>query len=360
MRQRISRRCALRTLGGAGIGLVGSLVCRGGGGGDGSRTRARSPTSRPGRAFRQGLHEVADGVWAYLQPDGGWGLANAGLVTGGDSALLVDTLFDLALTDSMLAAMRRTTRAAQRIGTVVNTHANGDHWFGNVLVADAEIVASAACAEEMTEMTPVALAGLVDIAGGLGPAGSFVREVFGAFEFHGIEPAFPTRTFSDTLDLAVGDRVVRLVEVGPAHTRGDVVVHLPDDGVVLTGDILFNGVHPLVWTGPVRHWIAACDRLLGLDGVSTFVPGHGPLATRRDVVEMRDYLDLLVAEVVPRHAAGMSPLEAARDVDMGPYAGWTDPERLAANVTTVYAELGADVATDPVSLFGQMAALAGA
>src|SRR5580704_19587713 len=81
-------------------------------------------------AYEKGLHEVSDGVWAYLQPDGGWGWSNAGLVTGGGASLLVDTLFDSKLTSEMLDAMRRTTAAAQRIGTLVNTHANGDHCFG--------------------------------------------------------------------------------------------------------------------------------------------------------------------------------------------------------------------------------------
>ena len=83
--------------------------------------------------YQKGMHEVANGVWAYLQPDGGWGWSNAGLITDGNQSLLVDTLFDLKLTAEMLAAMRSTTAAAKNIGTLVNTHANGDHWFGNSL-----------------------------------------------------------------------------------------------------------------------------------------------------------------------------------------------------------------------------------
>src|ERR671923_1505669 len=99
--------------------------------------------------YTRGLHDVGDGVWAYLQPDGGWGWSNAGLVADGGASLLVDTLFDLRLTADMLDTMRAAVPAASRIGTVVNTHANGDHCYGNALVADAEIVASSAAAEEM-------------------------------------------------------------------------------------------------------------------------------------------------------------------------------------------------------------------
>ena len=95
--------------------------------------------------YTKGLHEVGDRLWAYLQPDGGWGWSNAGLVVDGETSLLVDTLFDLPLTADMLAAMRAATPAASTIGTVVNTHANGDHCYGNQLVAGAEIVASSAC-----------------------------------------------------------------------------------------------------------------------------------------------------------------------------------------------------------------------
>ena len=105
-------------------------------------------------AYEKGLREVGDGIWAYLQPDGGWGWSNAGLVTGGDASLLVDTLFDLRLTAEMLAPMRRRTPTAERIGTVVNTHANGDHCYGNSLLSGSEIISSRRCAEEMESFRP--------------------------------------------------------------------------------------------------------------------------------------------------------------------------------------------------------------
>src|SRR6266478_8780458 len=100
--------------------------------------------------YTKGLHDLGNGCYAYLQPNGGWGWSNAGLLADSGESLLVDTLFDLKLTREMLDAMRRAeARATARIGTLVNTHSNGDHTFGNQLVAGAEIVASKACAEEM-------------------------------------------------------------------------------------------------------------------------------------------------------------------------------------------------------------------
>ena len=309
-------------------------------------------------AYSRGLHEVGEGVWAYLQPDGGWGWSNAGLITDDGASLLVDTLFDLRLTAAMLDEMRGATAAANHIGTVVNTHSNGDHCYGNALVADAEIVASARCAEEMADLTPSAMAAFMRSAPSLGPAGAFLSRIFAPFYFEGIDLSLPTTTFSGRLDLKLGDRPVTLLEVGPAHTGGDVVVHLPDSGIVFTGDILFHGGHPIVWAGPVTNWIAACDRILELRP-AVVVPGHGPLATTAAVLDLKHYFEFLTAEARPRFEAGMTPLEAARDMDLGPYAGWSEAERLVANVHALYRDFGTDTTADALSLMGEMALLAG-
>jgi cyclase len=308
--------------------------------------------------YSRGAHQIAHGVWAYLQPDGGWGRSNAGLVASDDGArsLLVDTLFDLELTRDMLAALRDATPAAERIAIVVNTHANGDHCYGNALVAGADIVASQACAAEMARLPPAALAALVRAAPDMGEAGAFLLDIFGGFNFDGVELVPPDRTFTGELELSIGDRPVHLIEVGPAHTDGDVIVHVPDAGVVFAGDIIFHGGHPIVWTGPTTNWIAACDRLLGLEGVTTVVPGHGPVTTLDTVADLKGYFEHLTNEVRARHDAGMSPLEAAADIDLGPYRRLAESERLVANVAVLYREMGADVDTDPATIVGLMAA----
>ncbi len=307
--------------------------------------------------YRQGMHEVANGVWAYLQPDGGWGWSNAGLITDGDRSMLIDTLFDLKLTAEMLAAMRRTTPAATSIDTLVNTHANGDHWFGNSLVEGAEIIASARAAAEMLELPPARIAELMKAAPDMGATGAFLTQIFGAFNFEGIEAALPNRTFTGGLDLVVGSRRVSLVEVGPAHTAGDVVVHLPDEGVVFTGDILFNGGHPIVWAGPVANWVAACDRILALEPV-TVVPGHGPLTGAAAVADLKGYFEYLTLETRRRFDAGMGAAEAARDIDLGPYSGWSEDERVVVNVGCLYREFGAEMPSDVGNQMDQMAAWA--
>jgi glyoxylase-like metal-dependent hydrolase (beta-lactamase superfamily II) len=307
-------------------------------------------------AYTKGLHEVGDAVWAYLQPDGGWGWSNAGLVADGDASLLVDTLFDLRLTAEMLEAMRAATPAAAAIGTVVNTHANGDHCYGNQLLAGAEIVASAASAKEMDEVPPSMMAAFVGMAGDLGPAGDFLVDIFGGFAFDGIEVVTPTTTFDGSLSLRVGDRRVDLLELGPAHTGGDVVVHLPDDGILFTGDLVFHGGHPVVWAGPVANWITACDRMLAL-APAVVVPGHGPLGDGAAIETQRGYFEWLVAEGTPRLTGGMAPLDAARDLVGGFDAGWGEGERLVVNLVALARDLGQQPASDVVTLFGSMAEL---
>ena len=111
-----------------------------------------------------------DLCFGYLQPAGGWGWSNAGLVVGDGASLLVDTLFDQKLTAAMLSSMAPHTAAAP-ITTLVNTHANGDHCYGNQLVANAEIIASTHAAEEMKREQPTLLANFMKAAPGLGLTG---------------------------------------------------------------------------------------------------------------------------------------------------------------------------------------------
>lgn len=307
----------------------------------------------PGASYVRGLHALGDRTWVWLQPDGGWGWSNAGLVAAADRSLLVDTLFDLRLTRDMLDAMRPLT-AARPIRTLVNTHANGDHCWGNQLVEGVEIVASAACADEMMELDPSLLAGLL-AAEGLGPLGDYLRRIFGAFDFGGIRLTPPTRTFQGEIALHVNDREVRLIEVGPAHTRGDTLVHLPDDRIVFTGDILFIEGTPIVWAGPISRWIAACDRILGLD-VDVVVPGHGPVTDKRGVSRVREYLAYVDAEATARFRAGMDVEEAARDIALGQFTTWRDRERIVVNVEAKYRELRGDgERANVAALFAAMA-----
>ena len=310
------------------------------------------------RPYESGLQEIGDGLYAYLQPDGSWGWSNAGLIADGESTLLVDTLYDLHLTERMLGEMRRAVPAAARIDTLVNTHANGDHCYGNSLVQGARIVASERTAAEMPELPPAAMAALVEQAPQMGELGAFFLRCFGAFDFAGIELALPQDTFTGELTIHVGAREVRLIEVGPAHTRGDTLALLARERVLFSGDILFNGAHPIAWAGPISNWIAACERILAMD-VEVIVPGHGPLAGKHDVRELKAYFEYLYEQARALHAEGMTALEAARSIALERWADWGEGERLVVNIASIYRELSGSLEpANPLEAFQQMAELA--
>lgn len=304
-------------------------------------------------SYTLGLHELSNGCHAYLQPDGGWGWSNAGLIVGDGASLLVDTLFDLKITQKMLDTMAHATEKAP-ISTVVNTHANGDHCYGNQLLSGKEIIASAATAHEMSEVPPAMLAAL---NGAPGDVGDLFRHFFGEFDFEGIEPTLPTKTFTGKHSVTVGGRVVELVEVGPAHTAGDTLVFVPDARTVYTGDILFIGGTPIVWAGPLDNWIAACDLICSSD-VEHIVPGHGPLTDKAGVTAIRDYLAYVQDEATERFNGGMDAWDAARDIALNGFAEWGEFGRLAVNVDTVYRTLsGAHKSPDVVEQFRRMYAM---
>ncbi len=305
------------------------------------------------------VQDLGDGCVAYVQPDGSWGWSNAGLVVGDGASLLVDTLFDLKLTRQMLDSFAPYVRTAP-IRSLVNSHANGDHCYGNQLVEDAEIISSVAAAREMTEVPPAMLAALNADAGEIG---ELFRRFFGAFDFEGIEMKLPTRTFEGRLDLEVAGRAVELIEVGPAHTRGDVIVHVPDARTVFTGDILFIGGTPIVWAGPLSNWIAACDLMLGMD-VDVVVPGHGPVTDKQGVVEVRDYLAYIDSEAKRTHSAGLDAFDAASEIARGmsvrsePFAAWGEFGRVSVNVDTVYRSIDpTHRSPDVIEQFRRMAAI---
>jgi len=311
------------------------------------------------KATPHGLQALGNSAYAWLAPHASWGWSNAGLIVDGEESLLVDTLYDLPLTEQMLRAMRAAEPRAGRIDTLVNTHANGDHCHGNELVSDARIIASTASAMEMSELPPDAMAAIMEMTAGMGPVGDYFRHCFGQFQFAGIRHTPPTQTFDGHLDLLVGDKPVHLIEVGPAHTRGDVLVHSPLDRAVFTGDILFIEGTPVMWQGPVENWIKACRLIEAMD-VDHIIPGHGPITDKKGVVAVREYLEYVRDQARARFDAGMSAFEAARDIELAEYSAWSDPERIAVNVDSLYREFsGSQTSTDIFELFTRMADLAG-
>lgn len=299
--------------------------------------------------FSHGLHDIGNGCWAWLQPDGGWGWSNAGLIEDSGETLLVDTLFDLPLTATMLSAMRDAVPAANDIDVLVNTHANGDHTYGNQLVRNARIVASAACKTEMERRPPEAFLKITRNWKEYGEFGALIHELMGRkFDFSDIENVLPTETFDREMTLSVGNKQIELWNVGPAHTSGDTLVFLPDQKIVYTGDIIFSNGHPIIWAGPLANWIAACDRILGWD-IEIVVPGHGPVGDQDAVRALRRYLVELDQQARPRFDAGMGWEQAAEEIVVDHFTGWIDRERVFINTASLWREYSGGAIKQSVS-----------
>jgi glyoxylase-like metal-dependent hydrolase (beta-lactamase superfamily II) len=268
----------------------------------------------------------------------------------------VDTLMSVPLTREMLDRFKAKVPAAAHIDRLVNTHANPDHFFGNGLVADAEIIGTNEAKREMSAFNPRMLASLKDNYPQMGDAGEFLYETMGRkFDFSGVdEVTLPNRTFDGRLDISVGSKAIQLVDLGPAHTQSDTILWVPGDRVVFTGDLLFNEGHPIMWAGPVENWISACQYIVDLDP-EVVVPGHGPITDVAAVRNMKVYFEYVRDEARRRFEAGMDWGEAARDINMRDYRGWTDPERIVANVFSLYKQWGVDfTAEQQRDLFGAM------
>jgi glyoxylase-like metal-dependent hydrolase (beta-lactamase superfamily II) len=223
--------------------------------------------------YERGLVQVGERTYAFLQPDGGWGWSNAGLVVGDREAVLIDTFFDLANTRELLDAVRNITDLPIR--KVVNTHHNGDHCWGNQLVEGATFIGHHRCrAEMLTSASPGLLAGLGE-ADGDGAVG-YLKQAFAPFDFSGIELVPPTVTFDDRLWLHPGGTAIRLEYFGPCHTLGDIVAYVPDERILFAGDIAFIGSTPLVWEGSLLNWIETITTIVAMKP-RVIVPGHGPV-----------------------------------------------------------------------------------
>ncbi|WP_328732764.1 MBL fold metallo-hydrolase [Streptomyces caniferus] len=288
------------------------------------------------------LTELAAGVHAFVQPDGGWCLNNAGFITDGDTTLVVDT----AATERRARLLRRriAESGAPTPRMVVNTHHHGDHTYGNCVFApEATVIGHASCRRELLA------------------AGQQLHAVWPEVEYGDIRLTAPEVTYTDELALHVGDIEVRLIHPGVAHTTGDTLVWLPRQRIVFAGDLVFHGGTPFVFMGSLAGSLRALQLMRTLDAV-TVVPGHGPVTGPEVYDGIERYLRFVGRLAQEGRAAGRTPLEVAREADLGPFAELAESERLVANLHRAYAELAGTAPGAPLDVvagFGDMTVMNG-
>ena len=265
------------------------------------------------------LHEVSEGVFAYVQPDGSWWINNTGFVRGNRTIVSIDTCSTERRTRDYLAQIEAVAGHAPRV--LVNTHHHGDHTNGNCLLPYATVVGHTRCREEM-------------IRTGI----QHYDQLFEPVEWGELSVAPPFVTFDDRLDLFVDDLKVELLHLtDAAHTTNDVVAWLPERRVLFSGDLVFNGGTPFVVMGSVAGSIEALRLVKELEP-EVVVPGHGEPGSLEMVDRCLEYLRWLQASAADAVAAGLTPLEAARELELGPFVELLDPERLAGNLHRAFAE----------------------
>ena len=278
------------------------------------------------------IQQVSEGIYAYLQPDGSWWLNNTGFLASRDGVISVDATSTERRTRAYLDAIATVTRKPVR--TLVNTHHHGDHTHGNYLFGGATIVGHERCREAIlgTPAPP--------------PAGVWTDVDWGP-----LEPAPPFLTYTDGVTLWSGDLRCEVRYVGtPAHTTNDSIVHIPERSVVFAGDLLFNGGTPFALMGSVSGWIEVLETVLRPLGAQTLVPGHGPVCGPEVIDDVLAYLRFVQRTAREAKAQGLSPLQAARAVDLGAFKDLLDAERIVGNLHRAYLELDGGERGAPIDL----------
>lgn len=273
------------------------------------------------------LHEIVDGVHAWIQPDGTWWVNNAGAVTGSGGVLLIDTCATEDRTRRFLSAVAGATGEAP-IRWALNTHQHGDHTYGNSLLPDSTVLIGHEAMREGLRVDPI-----ID---GCPPVWSPVPD------WGEVTRRLPSLMLRSELTVHTGARQIELRHPGyAAHTPGDVVAWLPEERVLFSGDLLFHGLTPLVFTGSVDGALRSLDWLASFEPEHV-IPGHGPLLGAADpprvLAEHERYYRLVRDTAASGREAGLTPLEAARQCHLGEFADWADAERLVLNLHRAYAD----------------------
>jgi cyclase len=282
--------------------------------------------------------EVSERLFAFVQPDGTWMINNAGFLVGPDGVVLVDTSSTQRRTESLRDAVRQVSTGPIR--TLVNTHSHPDHVTGNGLFPDATIVAHEATRAVML--------------GAPLPVGA----IFPSMDPGSLPLTPPFLTYTDRVTLWVGDLRCEVAYVGtPAHTTNDSFVWVPDRGVLFAGDMIFNELTPFMAFGSITGAIDVLERVIAPLGATTIVPGHGTVCGPEAIDDVLGYLRFVLQLARTAREAGLEPLDAARQADLGPYADWPDAERIVGNLHRAYADLDGGPPGRPLDVaraFGEM------
>lgn len=291
------------------------------------------------------MEQVSDSCFAVLNEKNRVCDANSGLINLG-GGVVIDTQSDLAHARQMIELFGKVWPSMPK--RVINTHEDADHVWGNQLFDGAEIIAHRTVPERMKEVADpkesqkllhgvgrlLTRIPLKAIHPGVLAAGEQLRE---DYNFDNIKLVLPTTLFDERYELDLDGTPVHLIYVGPCHQVGDTIVHLPEEGVVFAGDVVFRLCTPMGWTGSYEKWLQCLDLITELNP-TVIVPGHGPICELAGISEMKAYLQYVRDESRKCFEEGLTSLDAAKRIEFGPYGEWRAPARLYMNVERAYRE----------------------
>ncbi len=277
---------------------------------------------------------MAPNIYAYVQAKATWYWSNAGFIVGKDYVVVVDSLATVGLTRQFRDEIRKVTDKPIRY--LINTHHHGDHIYGNHVFPGATIISHDYCRREAIEQ-------------GIRDPG-LMNTIFPEFDFRGIAITPADITFDKQLTLYIDGREVRLLHFGLGHTAGDIIVYLPEEGIIFAGDFILLYSTPLGMEGSFAGWLRNLDAMANL-GAQTYIPGHGPVCGAEGLNLCREYLVFVQREARKRFDKGMAVDEAAKDIDLGQFKQWPNHERIIANLERLWREFrGEDPTTSKLDI----------
>ena len=276
--------------------------------------------------------KVNDRIYALLGPMALPNKANQGymvnstLIIGDSGAILIDTGFTDEIGVHLRQAVEKLTNKPVKV--VINTHHHGDHSFGNVAFPGAKVISSEMCRKLLLEGEADWLA---IIEGAVGRKFPNTRAV----------PASEVYAKNTRTDIVIDGVKMTLWVPEAAHTLGDLMIWLPEDRVLVGGDILVNQITPNFRDALVKKWVETLAEVQALPA-KTIIPGHGPLMTPKEATAMHDRMAKLYAGVEAGYKAGLTDSEIRAKLDLKAWKSLHEfDQHMGGNINKTYLEVEA-------------------
>jgi len=304
----------------------------------GVQSQRPAGTDHNGPAFR--FNKVAEGVYHAIGTGAVTNIGNASVIVNEDDVIIVDDHVSPAAAWVLVEEIK--TLTSKPVRTVINTHFHFDHAHGNQIFGkDVAIIGHEFTREMLIGGKSLEMPLYKDYLGGLPAAVENIKKRLAAetdatrkatiqrqlqaaennlASQRELKTVPPNVTLRTNMTLFRGDREIQIRFIGRAHTAGDVVVYLPKEKIVMTGDLLTTGLSNMS-DAFVNEWVTTLDELKKLDFV-TIMPGHGDAFTDKAKIDnYQAYLRDVWTEVSRLKQQGVSAAEAAKRADLTKHKG---------------------------------------